>query len=213
MSITAPCYSRVDYWRYFDIDYSGLRVLDLGSSAGSYARREFGSARNRLANASVHVSVDVNASVRPAVVGDAQSLPFASESFDVILANNVIEHLREPDAGVAEMRRVLRPGGTILYTIPFLYPVHEAPHDYVRFTAHGLRQLFREFSEVDVQARGGWFSTVAQLVFLLTHGTDRVGIGGALRVVLYPFLWAFVQLDRLDTTQAFTRVYFGRLRK
>lgn len=212
MSITAPCYSPGSYWNYFAQDYAGLRVLDIGSSAGSYAARgEFARAAQRLRDAGMYVSLDLNSSARPSVLGDAHMLPFPDASFDVVLAHNVIEHLHDPAAGVAEMRRVLRSSGTVLFTIPFMYPVHEAPHDYTRFTRFGLARLFREFSAVEIHARGGWFSTVAQFVFMLTRAADRVRLGGVLRAVLYPFLWAFVQFDRLDHSEAFARAYYGRL--
>ncbi|MGH7636200.1 MAG: class I SAM-dependent methyltransferase, partial [Gemmatimonadaceae bacterium] len=151
MTLTAPCYDRRDYWAYFDLDYSGLRVLDIGSSAGSFdARVEFGTAHGSLARASQYVALDISAAARPAVVGDGHRLPFADASFDVILANNVIEHFHDPAAGVAEMRRVLGPGGLVLYTIPFLYPIHEAPHDYTRFTRYGLARLFRDWASVEI---------------------------------------------------------------
>jgi SAM-dependent methyltransferase len=214
MTLSAPCYDRSDYWRYFELDYTGLRVLDIGSSAGSYDKREeFRGARAGLRRAAMYVALDIDTAARPHVAGDAHLLPFANDSFDVILANNVIEHLREPAAGVSEMRRVLAPRGQVLYTIPFLYPVHEAPHDYARFTRYGLTRLFREFSAVEIHARGGAFSTLAQLLFLLTRAADRVRIGGMLRVILYPGLWLAVQLDRFDNSDAFARVYYGRLRK
>lgn len=214
MTLTAPCYDRRDYWRYFELDYTGLRVLDIGSSAGSYDKREeFHGARAGLRGAAVYVALDIDAAALPHVVGDAQRLPFADGSFDVVLANNVIEHLGEPAVGVSEMRRVLASHGQVLYTIPFLYPVHEAPHDYARFTRYGLARLFREFSAVEIHARGGFFSTLAQLVFLLTRVADPVRLGGALRAVIFPGLWLAAQLDRFDKSDAFTRVYYGRLRK
>lgn len=214
MSLAAPCYDRADYWRYFELDYTTLRVLDIGSSIGSYDKRsEFRGARAGLTRAARYVSLDINAAARPNVVGDAHALPFPDASFDVILANNVIEHLGDPVDGVREMRRVLAPNGRLLYTIPFLYPVHEAPHDYTRFTRYGLARLFREFSQVEIHARGGFFSTVAQLVFLLTRAADPIRLGGALRAIAFAPLWLAVRLDRFDRSDAFTRVYYGRLRK
>lgn len=214
MTLSAPCYDRAGYWRYFELDYATLRVLDIGSSIGSYDKRaEFRGARAGLTRAERYVSLDISAAARPHVVADAHSLPFADESFDVVLANNVIEHLSDPADGVSEMRRVLAPNGQLLYTIPFLYPVHEAPHDYTRFTRYGLERLFRDFSAVQIHERGGFFSTLAQLIFLLTRAADRVRLGGIMRAVMYPGLWLAVQLDRFDRSDAFTRVYYGRLRK
>ena len=111
------------------------------------------------------------------------------------------------------MRRVLSGRGEVLYTIPFMYPVHEAPHDYQRFTRHGLERLFRNFNAVEIHARGGFFSTLAQLLFLLTRAADRARLGWLLRALAYPVLWLLVQLDRFDHSDAFVRVYYGRVRK
>lgn len=211
---SAPCYTPADYWSFFALDYRGRRVLDVGSSAGSFTgRSQFTNAQTALANAALVASVDVNASAKPSIVADGHDLPFASDSFDVVLANNVIEHLRDPAGGVAEMRRVLKPGGELLFTIPFLYPIHESPHDYTRFTVHGLRRLFRDFAEVDIRERGGVFSTIAQFAFMMTRAADPARLGGAIRAAIYLPLLGLVQLDRFDRSHAFTRVYYGRLRK
>jgi len=76
---------------------------------------------------------------RPDVFGDAGRLPFAEQSFDTVWLLDVLEHLPCPEASLAEIARVLEPGGTLHITIPFLYPLHDEPYDFQRFTEHGLR--------------------------------------------------------------------------
>lgn len=75
---------------------------------------------------------------RPDIFADASRLPLADASIDTVLLLEVLEHLRYPAQALAEITRVLRPGGRLLLTVPFLYPVHDAPHDYQRYTCHGL---------------------------------------------------------------------------
>ncbi len=74
------------------------------------------------------------------VFGDAAALPFASGSIDTILCTEVLEHVIQPEKVVSECFRVLRPGGTILCTAPFFYPVHDA-RDYYRYSAQGMDAL------------------------------------------------------------------------
>lgn len=75
---------------------------------------------------------------RPDVFADASQLPLPDASIDTVLLLEVLEHLRHPAQALSEIARVLRPGGQLLLTMPFLYPIHDAPHDYQRLTRHGL---------------------------------------------------------------------------
>jgi len=77
----------------------------------------------------------------PHVFGDAQCLPFSSNVADTVLLLDVLEHIPDPERALAEAVRVLRAGGTLVIQVPFLYPLHDAPHDYSRWTIHGLRAL------------------------------------------------------------------------
>jgi len=78
----------------------------------------------------------------PTIYGDAQKLPFNDNSFDTISFLEVLEHLPNPQAAVSECYRVLKPHGKMIFSMPFLYPVHDAPFDFQRLTIHGLRKLF-----------------------------------------------------------------------
>lgn len=73
---------------------------------------------------------------------DGRSFPFADANFDAVLCNQVLEHVFEPDAFIAEIRRVLRPGGRVLLTVPFVWDEHEQPYDFARYTSFGLTALF-----------------------------------------------------------------------
>ena len=77
---------------------------------------------------------------RPSVFGDAQRLPIASSSVDHVLLLDVLEHLPDPDRCLGEIARVLKPGGAMTIQVPFLYPIHDAPLDFHRWTRFGLRQ-------------------------------------------------------------------------
>ncbi len=77
----------------------------------------------------------------PDVLYDGHTLPFADASFDTALCVQVLEHTPQPGRLLAEIARVLRPGGCLLMQAPFSFRLHEEPHDYFRYSPHGLRAL------------------------------------------------------------------------
>lgn len=81
---------------------------------------------------------------KPDVFGDAQHLPFLNSSMNTVLMIDVLEHLPHPRQALGEVARCLGPGGTLILVVPFLYPLHDDPHDYQRWTAHGLKLLAGE---------------------------------------------------------------------
>lgn len=77
----------------------------------------------------------------PDIFGDGQCLPFRAESFDAVIALDVLEHLPSPERCVRESARVLRSGGQLILQTPFLYPLHDIPYDFQRWTMPGLEAL------------------------------------------------------------------------
>lgn len=86
-------------------------------------------------------TVDLGYPGHPEVFGNAASLPFRDSALDTVLMLDVLEHLASPQRAIAEAGRVLKPGGRLILHVPFLYPLHDEPHDYQRWTVHGLRRL------------------------------------------------------------------------
>lgn len=78
------------------------------------------------------------------LVADAHRLPLITEGVDAIVVQQVLEHVKDPTEVVAEVFRVLRPGGRVYAEVPFLYPVHDA-YDFRRWTVTGLQLLFEGF--------------------------------------------------------------------
>lgn len=79
---------------------------------------------------------------------DIHDLGFEDELFDGVACISILEHVPEPQTAIAEMHRVLKPGGKIWVQLPFLFPYHEAPKDYWRVTPDGLRVWMKQFDEI-----------------------------------------------------------------
>lgn len=104
--------------------------------------------------------------MRPSVVGDVCALPIASGSCATVALMHVLEHVQDPLRVFSEIFRVLRPTGKLFVDVPFFHPIHHAPHDFFRYTPHGLRALAERagFEVVEVRASGGYFRALSRLL-------------------------------------------------
>jgi SAM-dependent methyltransferase len=126
---------------------------------------------------------------RPQVFGDAAALPFADASFDTVMLLDVLEHVAEPEAALREAARVLAPGGRLLLTIPFAYPLHDLPHDYQRFTGPGLERRLRAAGlvpELVQEAGGGARAAALGLALSIAQGAVDAIAARSWRVLLLP---------------------------
>jgi SAM-dependent methyltransferase len=108
---------------------SGMRVLDAGCGEQPF--------RSWIESHGAHyVGNDIvqNAAATVDLVAPITAIPAESASFDLVLVSEVLEHVADSAGAFAELARLLRPGGQIIITTPFMYRLHEEPHDYVRLT-------------------------------------------------------------------------------
>lgn len=91
------------------------------------------------------------------VVADAtKTFPFTDAEFDSVICTQLLEHIADPTFTVSEIARVLKPGGNIILSTPFLERYHPDPNDYWRFTRQGLEQILKpEFGDMNIQPVGG----------------------------------------------------------
>lgn len=156
--------TRITLGRFIERHASQGRTLDLGSQAGPY-----GTLFPR------RVALDLRPGPGVQIVGDAQALGFADARFDVVLCTEVLEHLPEPQKAIDEIFRVLKPGGELLLTTRFLFPIHDAPHDYFRYTKYGLRYLLRRFEIVELEEETTTVGTLAVLLQRLGMQAQTLG--------------------------------------
>ena len=121
------------------------------------------------------VSFDVYPSGNTTFVADGHQLPVASETIDVVWVQAVLEHVAQPSLVVAEITRVLVPGGLVYAETPFLQPVHEGPYDFTRFTHSGHRVLFGHFDQIEAGPIGGPGAMLALALRGLVGGLTRSG--------------------------------------
>jgi glycosyltransferase involved in cell wall biosynthesis/SAM-dependent methyltransferase len=123
------------------------------------------------ARVSRYIGLDIETPIYKAAVDlrwDGRQIPLEDASVDTAMATEVLEHCPEPLVVLKEARRVLKPGGVFFFTVPYIWPLHDAPYDFFRYTSFSLEKLLADagFADVKIQALGGWNASLAQMLGL-----------------------------------------------
>lgn len=181
---------------------SDLHVLNVGSG-GDIEEKISG-----LKNSTI-ISIDIDENRNPDIVGDICSYKF-EQKFDVIFMMEVLEHVKEPQTAIENIHNHLRPQGRLIMSTPFLLPIHDAPHDYYRYTKFGLTYLLESFTSVTIQSRNSWLEAwyviLARLLFS-QHKSDRI-LGAGCILLSIPFIPVIVGVGKLIKSDFSTTGYF-----
>jgi SAM-dependent methyltransferase len=182
--------SRKGLYEFLSREFASVRageeVLTVGSGGevgallAEYAHR----------NGFTVTSFDIDEKYAPDILGDICTHDFGGRSFDVIVLSEVLEHVHSPHLAVGNIHGALRMGGRLILTVPFLFPIHERPHDYYRYTRYGLEYLLREFSDVRIGERNSWAEAINALAPRMVVDKNR----GARLVAPLFVLAAFLKL-------------------
>jgi len=156
------------------------KVLDIGGRIQPY--------RELIPFSHKYWSLDVRQTALVNVLGNAESLPFADDSLDVVICTQMIEYVTDPAALAQEIHRVLRPGGSLLLSAPSIFP-RDSEHDRWRFFPVTLRQLFRQFSEIEVLPECGSIAGFLRTLAVMCDFSARYkAVRFALGCSLFPLI-------------------------
>ncbi|MGE0200599.1 MAG: methyltransferase domain-containing protein [Candidatus Melainabacteria bacterium] len=132
------------------------------------------------------------------VVGDAHFLPFTDASLDAVVCETMLEHVPEPERVIAEMTRVLKPGGRVFVLMPFMFGFHAAPNDFERYTHKGLLFRMRGFACEQLKVIAGPASALTGVLVEFCAMVCSLGMAPLYRVFSLAFLVVFAPLKLLD---------------
>lgn len=135
-------------------EYLRGNVLDVGSGAQPY--------REYIKSISSYIGLDQSERVKPDICGQSTHIPFKENYFDSVICTEVLEHLKEPERCLSEIKRVLKKEGYLYITAPQCWGLHYEPDDYWRFTKHSLAYLIKRsgLELIKTERIGGIFSMV-----------------------------------------------------
>ena len=121
------------------------------------------------------IGLDIQNGPKVDVVADVHKLPFEDEKFDNILCTEVLEHLHSPHLAISEMKRVLKPGGKLILSTRFIFPLHDVPNDYYRYTKYGLRYLLKDWQIIELKEEANTLTTLAVLFQRIGYQCEILG--------------------------------------
>jgi SAM-dependent methyltransferase len=176
-------------------------VLDFGCGSKPY--------ESLFTHATSYTGVDIEVSghdhknSKVDVFYDGKTLPFPEQSFDAAVCFEVLEHVFNLEEVLAEIRRVLRPNGHLLLSIPFAWDEHEVPFDFARYTSYGIQHVITKngFKVVELRKTTTYLLAVSQMMiaYLVQYVLPKDRIFGRLSqlVVVFPITAISLLLNSL----------------
>ncbi len=175
-------------------------VLDVGCGQMPYRSLVL----SEPSRATRYISVDLpGVGNAPDIEWDGRMIPLPDARVDCAMLTEVLEHCADPEGVLKEVCRVLRPGGFLYLTVPFIWPMHDVPHDEFRYTSYCLQRLLANagFPNASIEATGGRHALLAVVLGLWVRRralTSRVHVvtKAVLSVVLWPVIWSLMRMDK-----------------
>jgi SAM-dependent methyltransferase len=133
---------------------------------------------------------------------DGRKIPLPNESVDSIHATEVLEHCSNIEEILKEIKRVLVPGGFLLFTVPFIWPLHEIPHDEYRYTPFSLKRHLNNsgFSDFNLEPSGGHHASLAQMLGLWVTRSNLPKIARIFfKIIFIPIIKTLLIIDKKTT--------------
>lgn len=150
------------------INFNG-ELLDVGCGKMPYKNYILeNSTVSSYSGLDIETAIIYDKNVKPDFIWDGIMMPFEDASFDCAFGTEVLEHCPQPEIVLKEVYRILKPGGVFFFTVPFLWNLHEVPHDEYRYTPFSLKRHLKDsgFRDINIKATGGWHASMAQMLGL-----------------------------------------------
>jgi len=172
-------------------------LLDLGCGDMPYKQLIFSS----QTKVSKYIGIDIEAGkskydIQPDYYWNGVNIPLPDNSVDCVIATEVFEHCPDLAEVLKDVQRVLRPGGFVFFTVPFLWPLHEAPYDEFRYTPYALERIFKKsgFSKLELKPTGGWSQSMGQMLGLwVVRSPMNFHLRRVVKILAQPLVWLLIR--------------------
>ena len=174
-----------------------------------------GELNNYVKNFSTYLySIDIDPSKKPDQIIDLTDPNFCQnylgEKVNLVCIFEVLEHTKNPSLAIKNIYNLIDKDSVVLLSTPFIFNIHDAPNDFYRFTKYGLKEIFKEFSKVEIKEKNGWLESIFVLIMRIKKSRSFLNkILGNSFLLLYFFLYPLILIiQSIFKTNGLTTGYY-----
>tara|TARA_E500000178_G_C16932139_1_gene712252 strand:- start:665 stop:1327 length:663 start_codon:yes stop_codon:yes gene_type:complete len=159
-------------------------------------------------------SIDIDPSRKPDQIIDLTDPNFCQnyngDKVNLVCIFEVLEHTKNPLLAIKNIYNLIEKGSVVLLSTPFIFNIHDEPNDFYRFTKYGLKEIFKEFSEVEIKEKNGWLESIFVIIMRIKKSKSFLNkiLGNSFMLFyyfLYPLIWIIQIIFR---TKSLTTGYY-----
>jgi len=159
-------------------------------------------------------SIDVDPARKPDQIIDLTDPNFCQnylgEKVNLVCIFEVLEHTKNPSLAIKNIYNLIEKESVVLLSTPFIFNIHDEPNDFYRFTKYGLKEIFKEFSEVEIKEKNGWLESIFVIIMRIKKSKSFLNkILGNSFMLLYYFLYPLILIiQRVFKSKSLTTGYY-----
>mgnify|MGYP001947821233 CR=1 FL=1 len=159
-------------------------------------------------------SIDIDPSRKPDQVIDLMDPNFCQnyrgEKVNLVCIFEVLEHTKNPSLAIKNIYNLIDKDSVVLLSTPFIFNIHDAPNDFYRFTKYGLKEIFKEFTKVEIKEKNGWLESIFVIVMRIKKNKSFLNkLLGNSFIILYYLLYPLIlMIQRIFRTESLTTGYY-----
>ncbi len=174
-----------------------------------------GDLQNYVKNFSSYLySIDIDPARKPDQIIDLTDPNFCQnylgEKVNLVCIFEVLEHTKDPSLAIKNIYNLIEKESVVLLSTPFIFNIHDEPNDFYRFTKYGLKEIFKEFSEVEIKEKNGWLESIFVIIMRIKKSKSFLNkILGNSFMLLYYFLYPLILIiQKVFKSKSLTTGYY-----
>jgi len=196
-----------------------IKVLDVGAGNKPYEKLFKDCLYESCEHEVIHKETNISKDNHTFYCDITKKIPKPDNCYDLIICNEVLEHINEPLSALNEFNRILRPGGQLIITAPQCHGLHQEPHNYFNYLSYGLEYLLKKskFSEITITPLGGSYHLLGKIlsncINIFFVGSNKFfevlfyPVEVLVKIIFYPIFVLLFYLDYFDKNKKWTINY------